>query len=259
MTQPDIEGLKREHGALYSLNIRGTVFLFRQLTLEEYAKVDAKEQSPELEDCILDAGVVHPKPIPELRPGEYTNICGAILGVSGWSDDAAFFEVLDEKRRDAFSHHPEAKALICTYFNLSPVEVEGMKFEEFLSYVAQVELITGKRIYTNKKERIQGALRQPLQHQHRAPATVPSAVGNKWAPPQLFDALRSSGIEPAEDQLSRRIEEETGNIPVSIAKALERKKQRPNENLSRGDVARTVISRTDHPDNPDAWTDGPPI
>jgi hypothetical protein len=253
MTQPNIEALKREHGALYRIDVGSTVFIFRQLTLDEYAVVDGVDATPEMEDYIIDVGVVYPRPVPKLLTGQYTNLAGTILGVSGWSDEEAFMSVLEEKRKLAFTHHPEATALICTYFNMSPDRVHNMKFEEFLSYVAQVEVITGKRVYSTKRDRIKGALSPSV------PQIAPQpAGGNKWSPPNILEAMKMSGMEPAAEDLRRRMQEETGKTPVTIEEALKTRK-RPDENLSKGGISKTLIGKKDYLENPESWKDGPPI
>jgi len=253
MSHPDIDALKQKHGALFSLEVGGTLFVFKQLSLGEFAKIDGKEQSPDLEDFIIQAAVVHPEEIPELRTGEYVALCESILKISGWGDENVFLTILSEKRKEAQSFHPEAKALICSYFNMNPLDVDNMGIEEFLSYVGQVELVAQKRLYSDKRDRGK-----------RVPTPVPpppirAPVDNKWSGGDVFDSLRMSGIEPAQRSLRERIFNETGNDPISIREAIINKRERPPENLSKGDIKKTVIGKDDYQENEHAWVDGPPI
>ncbi len=47
MGVPDITQLKNEHGVLFSVEIGDTTFIFKQLSLREYAVVDGADVSPE--------------------------------------------------------------------------------------------------------------------------------------------------------------------------------------------------------------------
>ena len=240
MIHPDIEQLKEKHGVLFSLEIEGTLFVFKQLSLIENSITEGVEVSPELEDYILDKGIVHPRPIPEMKTGMYTNLATAILKISGWREEEVFLQILEDKRHDVRSTHPEAKALICQYLNVDPAYVNSLNIEKFLEHVAEVEVITGKRIYNTKKQRT----RERLSPQRHVAPLQPAGELKSW------QQLQTMGVGPSFDTLARAIQDETGNVPVSLEEALDRKSQRPKENLPKPDIDKIVITKDDDSESP---------
>ncbi len=245
MVHPDIKQLKEKHGVLFSLEIEGTIFVFKQLSLIENSMTEGAEVSPELEDYIIDKGVVHPRPVPKLKTGQYTSLATAVLRISGWREEEVFLEILEEKRQVVRSTHPEAKALICQYMNVNPEYVNALNIEKFLEHVAEVEVITGKKIYNTRKQRS----RERLSPQQHVPTLQAGGSQSNW------EQLQAMGMAPSFDTLARTIQDETGNVPVSLEEALDQKSQRPKENLANRDVTKVVVTKDDDSESPTSnWT-----
>ncbi len=194
-----------------------------------------------------------------MKTGEYSNLASCILRVCGWSDVDVFMTLLEEKRKMSHSFHPEAKSLICTYFNLSPTEVDDMKVEEFLDYVAQVEAVAGKKIYNTRRDRIKNRLTGDPSSAHSMPPMVGGS--RSTADAGIHQALQQAGMGNAYESLSSRIERETGAEPVPYEIALEHKGKRPDEHLAKGKIDKTVTWDKDRAtfQNSKVWGDGPTV
>lgn len=240
----DIEKLKEQFGPLFMVTIGGTDFVFKQLSLAEFSEIGDQDLTADVADVIIEKGVVSPKG-KELLLGELLALADSIIKASGWGDPEVMLRVLDEKRKTAQLMFPQAKSALCTVFNMKPDEVGALQIEEFSDLVSQAEIVTGQRLFKTRAHRGIPSIPPPQGY---------ATPGGKWGASGVN--LQTAGIEPSFDSLSNRIENETGNVPLTYEEAKDRKK-RPEENLPKKGLEKAVswVHDLRQFQNPDAWPD----
>lgn len=103
MDEETIRGWKKAFGQVYSVDVRGEEYVFRQLTFEEF---DAAKRSgattAEAEEELVEIALLQPETIPEHIPaGAITAIAETLFEVSGFGQPKRMKEILEQKREEA--------------------------------------------------------------------------------------------------------------------------------------------------------------
>jgi len=244
----DIQSLKEQFGPLFKVTVGGTDFIFKQLSIGEFSEIGDMDLTPDVADTILQNGVVYPEEY-QLRLGELLGLSEAILKTSGWSDPDIFLDVLDDKRKTTNLMFPQAKSALCTVFNMKPREVDELQIEEFAELVSQAESAMGQRLFKSKRRNKESNEHGPI------PEMRPVPEDGKWAASP--GDLQSAGIAPAFNSLIERIEDETGNTPLTYNEA-KKLKRRPSENLPKAELNKEVqwVDDLRKYQKPEEWPDG---
>lgn len=228
----DIRHLKERYKGwpLFLQEIDGVTFVFRQLSLGEFTSIEGDSITPETADWIVETALVHPLPVPPIvkkKIGVVMTLANAIIDASKWADIDYFMGKLDQTRKQIEREHPVAKAAICQSFNVTPEYVEGLPVDKYLKRVAEAEAASQTKLYRGKRDSMVERLNSRIPQNQ--------ANNGKWV--ATVDQLRSAGVEPAFNSLAERIQKETGKRPVTYEEA---KGKRPSENLSKGELPKTV-------------------
>lgn len=141
--------LKEKYGNLYSVEIKGSTFVFRELTFQEYKKIlylrDINDySSADIEDYILTYSVVYPDrfDINKIPPGNVSTLAENVLDISGITSVKLAKRILDEKRLEVNEVKNLMKAFVlATITSYTPEQLEAMTFSELAEKVALSEKI----------------------------------------------------------------------------------------------------------------------
>ncbi len=141
--------LKNQYGNIYSVNIKGTILVFRELTFKEHNKIlsykDLEDfSSADLEDLILEYTIIYPENYDTLKipPGNVTSLANDILDISGFSSAKIAKQTLDLKRLESNEVKNLMKAFVLATINTySPEELDEFTFSELAEKVALAEKI----------------------------------------------------------------------------------------------------------------------
>lgn len=144
-----ISSLKNRYGNIYSVDIKNTTLIFRELTFKEYNKIlSIKElensSSADLEDIILSISIVYPENFDTLKipPGNVSSLANEILDLSGFTSARVAKFILNEKRNEANEVKNLMKAFVlATIATYSPEDLEEMTFSQLAEKVALAEKI----------------------------------------------------------------------------------------------------------------------
>lgn len=141
--------LKEKYGNIYSVEIKGKTFVFRELTFHEYKKVmylrDIDEfSSADIEDAIINFSVVYPDDfdLNSIPPGNVTSLADRVLDISGITSVQLAKSILEEKRYEVNEVKNLMKAFVlATISSYTPEQLEAMTFSELAEKVALSEKI----------------------------------------------------------------------------------------------------------------------
>lgn len=141
--------LKNKYGNIYSVKIKDTILVFRELTFKEHSKIlsyrDSNDfSSADLEDLILEYTIVYPEKYDTLKipPGNVTSLANEILDISGFSSAKIAKQTLDNKRLHANEVKNLMKAFVlATISTYSPEELDECTFSQLAERVALAEKI----------------------------------------------------------------------------------------------------------------------
>lgn len=144
-----VSDLKSKYGNIYSVTIKNTDVVFRELTFKEYDKIlDLKDSedfsSADIEDYIIEYSVVYPDNYNTLSipPGNVTALANEILDISGFSSARLAKQTLEIKRIEAGEVKNLMKAFVlATISTYSPEDLEEMTFSQLAERVALAEKI----------------------------------------------------------------------------------------------------------------------
>lgn len=144
-----VSDLKSKYGNIYSVTIKNTDVVFRELTFKEYDKIlDLKDSedfsSADIEDYIIEYSVVYPDNYNTLSipPGNVTALANEILDISGFSSARLAKQTLETKRIEAGEVKNLMKAFVlATISTYSPEDLEEMTFSQLAERVALAEKI----------------------------------------------------------------------------------------------------------------------
>lgn len=141
--------LKNKYGNIYSVEIKKTIFIFRELTFKEYNQIlhyqDLDDSSSaDIEDLILQFSIVYPEnfDINKIPPGNVSSLAEDVLDISGITSAKLAKRILEEKRIQANEVKNLMKAFVlATISSYSPEQLEDMTFSELAEKVALAEKI----------------------------------------------------------------------------------------------------------------------
>lgn len=149
--------LKNKYGNIYSVDIKDTTLIFRELTFKEYNQIlyhqDLEDfSSADLEDLILEFSIVYPENFDLLKipPGNVSSLAQTVLDISGITSVKLAKQILEEKRIEANEVKNLMKAFVlATIHSYTPDQLEEMTFSELAENVALAEKIIEIRQGTN--------------------------------------------------------------------------------------------------------------
>lgn len=141
--------LKSQFGIIYSVDIKNTTLVFRELTFKEYNKILSLKDlndysSADLEDTILNISIVYPEDFDTLKipPGNVSTLANEILDLSGFTSARVAKLILNQKRDEANEVKNLMKAFVlATISTYSPEDLEEMTFSQLAEKVALAEKI----------------------------------------------------------------------------------------------------------------------
>jgi len=141
--------LKNQYGNIYSVKIKETTLVFRELTFKEHSKILSYKDfedfsSADLEDMILEYTIVYPQDYDTLKipPGNVTSLANNILDISGFSSAKIAKQTLDIKRLECNEVKNLMKAFVlATITTYSPEQLDEFTFSELAEKVALAEKI----------------------------------------------------------------------------------------------------------------------
>jgi len=144
-----IFNLKNKYGNIYSVDIKNTTLVFRELTFSEYNKILSFKDldnfsSADLEDTILSISIVYPENFDTMKipPGNVSSLANDILDLSGFTSARVAKNILNQKRDEANEVKNLMKAFVlATISTYSPEDLEQMTFSQLAEKVAMAEKI----------------------------------------------------------------------------------------------------------------------
>jgi len=145
----DLFKVKSKYGNLYSVTIKNTDFLFRELTFKEYNKIIYHQEigdasSADVEDMIIECSVIYPKDFDfgKIPAGTVSILAQEILDLSGFFTPKLAKNILEEKRIESNEVKNLMKAFVlATITSYTPSDLDDMTFSELATYVALSEKI----------------------------------------------------------------------------------------------------------------------
>lgn len=144
-----IFNLKNKYGNIYSVDIKNTTLVFRELTFSEYDQILHFQEidgnsSADIEDLIIQFSIVYPEnfDINKIPPGNISSLSQTVLDISGITSAKLAKGILEEKREQANEVKNLMKAFVlATIHSYSPEQLEQMTFSELAEKVALAEKI----------------------------------------------------------------------------------------------------------------------
>jgi len=141
--------LKSKYGSLYSVYVKNTELIFRELTFFEYEKINYLDKSSDatyadVEDFIIETAIVHPEDfdINKIPPGNVSILSQEILDISGFHSAKIAKNIMDLKREQSNEVKSLMKAFVlATITAYSPEDLENMTFSQLAEKVALSEKV----------------------------------------------------------------------------------------------------------------------
>jgi len=141
--------LKSRYGKIYSVTVKDSPLLFRELTFSEYGKIVYFQESEnfssaDIEDFILQNAIVYPEgfDIYQIPAGTVSFLAEEILDLSGFYSAKLAKAIMEEKREEANQVKNLMKAFVlATISTYSPEDLEEMTFSQLSEKVALAEKI----------------------------------------------------------------------------------------------------------------------
>jgi hypothetical protein len=141
--------LKEKYGNIYSVDIKGSTLVFRELTFQEYSKIMYLRgiedySSADVEDYILSYSVVYPEDfdLNKIPPGNVSALAENVLDISGITSVKLAIRIMNEKRAEINEVKNLMKAFVlATITSYTPEQLEAMTFSELAEKVALSEKI----------------------------------------------------------------------------------------------------------------------
>lgn len=141
--------LKEKYGNIYSVTIKNTDFIFRELTFQEYKKILYLKDlegfsSADIEDIILTFSIVYPEDfdLNKIPAGNISALSQDVLDISGITSAKLAKSILDQKRLEVNEVKNLMKAFVlATITSYTPEQLEVMTFSELAEKVALSEKI----------------------------------------------------------------------------------------------------------------------
>jgi len=141
--------LKSKYGSLYSISVKETELIFRELTFFEYEKINYLDQSKnatyaDIEDFIIETAIVYPEnfDINKIPPGNVSILSQEILDISGFHSAKIAKNIMDLKRQESNEVKNLMKAFVlATITSYSPEDLENMTFSQLAEKVALSERV----------------------------------------------------------------------------------------------------------------------
>jgi hypothetical protein len=144
-----IFNLKNKYGNIYSVDVKGSTLVFRELTFSEYDQIlhyqeIEENSSADIEDLIIQFSIVYPEnfDISRIPAGNVSALAQTVLDISGITSAKLAKGILEEKREQANEVKNLMKAFVlATIHSYSPEQLEEMTFSELAEKVALAEKI----------------------------------------------------------------------------------------------------------------------
>lgn len=148
--EPDfLYEIKKKHGSVFAVNIKGQEVVFRELTFNEYDKVieyknNEEKSSVDAEDFIISSAVVYPDKFDfnKLPAGTISSLAQEIVDFSGFYSPSLAKQILENKRQNANEVRSLMKAFVLATINsYKPEDLDEMTFSQLAERVALSEKI----------------------------------------------------------------------------------------------------------------------
>lgn len=141
--------LKKTYGNIYSVTVKGTDVVFRELTFAEFNQIQYYQDldgysSADVEDLILSMAIVYPSDfdLNKIPPGAVSSLAQDILDLSGFFSPSLAKNVLESKRLEINEVKNLMKAFVlATITSYSVDELDEMTFSQLAEKVALSEKI----------------------------------------------------------------------------------------------------------------------
>lgn len=146
-TPEQIELWKQQYGNIYAVTVRGTEYIFRQITFREFDAVYGKKNSSDValaEELLFSTAVLYPEEInyDKIPAGVITSISDEILDASGVGSERRAREILQGHRARSSDVRILMKAFVlATMGAYKEEELDDLTFDQLAQKVVLAEQI----------------------------------------------------------------------------------------------------------------------
>jgi len=225
----NIHKWKTEYGAVNYVKYEGTYYVYRDLTMREFAALMRMQNYPEIymEDSVCRACVLYPDES-VWSAGLPKFLSAKIIASSPFQEPEKLKNAVNSARDMAnYTIMDQIVELICSVFPYKPEEVESMPIEVLFRRLAMAERMSGNMVkfpsdILSAKEREDELIRRLQSEDIAIPAPPASALANNMKSEYTIDQLRDVSAKQASRSLAKAVKEGKEGKAVKINPDLER-------------------------------------